>query len=279
MTVNLVDHRQETIGALAPAPMNLVHADRMDVFQLPVGQAPSHKPFHRAIDTFPTGAKNLCGLAPRQSPRPAGKEANHGDRHRPFAGTPGNMLDPHPMFRAVDPPRGVNEMRHQTPQRHKEPSTLRQVVVTRCRLATMGTPGRATRVRHEGYLQAGLAMQLIQEPNIMENKARKMLNGVQNSLNFQLHRWSRFRWFSFIFNSQTKRSRRDRRCLFSRPQPARRFQVKTSNRAAAEPPARARLRSSRAPCRSLRQQHPTKLKICPYPDLSQNLPANCATDP
>ena len=118
------------------------------------------------------------------------------------------------MFRAVDPPRGVNEMRHQTPQRHKEPSTLRQVVVTRCRLATMGTPGRAPRVGREGYLQAGLAILLIQKPDVMKNKAWKMLNGVQNSLNFQLHRWSRFRWFSFIFNSQTKRSRRDQRCLF-----------------------------------------------------------------
>jgi hypothetical protein len=109
----------------------------------------------------------------------------------------------------------------------------------------MGTPGRATSVGHNGYLQAGLAIPLIQEPDVMKNKAWKMLNGVQNSLNFQLHRWSRFRWFSFIFNSQTKRSRRGQRCLFSRPQPARRFRVKTSNRAAAEPPARARLRSNK----------------------------------
>jgi hypothetical protein len=175
---------------------------------------------------------SLCGLAPRQSPRPAGKEANHGDRHRTLASAPGDELDHHAVLRAVDPPRGVNEMRHQTPQRHKEPSTLRQVVVTRCGLATMGTAGRATSVGQDGYLQAGLAIALSQEPDVMKNKARKMLHGVQNGLNFQLHRGSRFRWFSFLFNSQTKRSRRDQRCLFPcslKSSPP--LRAKTSNRA------------------------------------------------
>jgi hypothetical protein len=109
----------------------------------------------------------------------------------------------------------------------------------------MGTPGRATSVGHESYLQAGWAIPLIQEPDVMKNKAGKMLNGVQNSLNFQLHRWSRFRWFSFLFNSQTKRSRRDQRCLFSFPViPPRRFELKRATGRALEPLARARLRSN-----------------------------------
>jgi hypothetical protein len=97
---------------------------------------------------------------------------------------------------------------------------------TRCRLATMGTQDWTTSVGHDGYFQAGLAIPLIQEPDVMENKAWKMLNGIQNSLNFQLHRWSRFRWFSFVFNSQTKRSRRDQRCLFPQHHPALGFNLK-----------------------------------------------------
>jgi hypothetical protein len=109
----------------------------------------------------------------------------------------------------------------------------------------MGTQGRATRVGHDGYLQAGLARPLIQEPDVLENKAWKMLNRVQNSLNFQLHRWSRFRWFSFIFNSQTKRSRRDQRCLFPYSiNPPRRCELKRATGRAVELLARARLRSN-----------------------------------
>src|ERR1035438_3301560 len=72
-----------------------------------------------------------------------------------------------------------------------------------------------------------------------------MLNRVQNSLNFQLHRWSRFRWFSFIFNSQTKRSRRDQRCLFPYSiNPPRRCELKRATGRAVELLAPARLRSN-----------------------------------
>ena len=109
----------------------------------------------------------------------------------------------------------------------------------------MRTQGRATRVGHECYLQAGLARPLIQEPNILENKAGKMLKGVQNSLNFQLHRGSGFRGFSLVFDSQTKRSRRDQRCLFPFSiTPPRRFELKRATGRAVEPLARARLRSN-----------------------------------
>src|SRR5207247_9409003 len=40
MAVNLVDHRQEIVRPLALAPVNLVHAERANVFQLPMRQAP-----------------------------------------------------------------------------------------------------------------------------------------------------------------------------------------------------------------------------------------------
>jgi hypothetical protein len=71
-----------------------------------------------------------------------------------------------------------------------------------------------------------------------------MLQAVQNGFNFQLHRWSLVRWFAFLFNSQTKRSRRDQRCLFYQPHPTRRLDLKRATGRAFEPLARARWRSN-----------------------------------
>jgi len=37
---------------------------------------------------------------------------------------------------------------------------------------------------------AGPPVPVTLEPDVLKNKSRKMLNGVQNGLNLQLHRWS-----------------------------------------------------------------------------------------
>ncbi len=124
MAVNLVNHRQEIIRPLALAPMNLIHADGLDAFELAVRQAPLHKPLHRAIDAFPTGAKGPRRLPPGQPPRPAGKKTHHGEGDRPLAIAPRHVLDHHAVLRAVDPPGGVEKPRHDAPQRHKEPGSV-----------------------------------------------------------------------------------------------------------------------------------------------------------
>jgi len=191
MAVNLVNDRQEIIGPLALAPMDFIDPDRPDPFQYPVGQAPLHKPLDRAIDAFPTGAKGPRRFAPRQPPRPAGEETHHGDGHRTLALTPRDMLHHHPVFRAADPPGRVEKPRHDAPQRHKEPGTLRQLVIARRWLEAAGAPGGPGLVRLDGDFDAtGLAVAIAPKPDVPKNKSGKVLNRVQHGLNLQLNSWS-----------------------------------------------------------------------------------------
>jgi hypothetical protein len=110
---------------------------------------------------------------------------------------------------------------------------------------------------------AGLAVPITLQADVLEDKSRKMLNGVQKGLNLQLHRWSLAGWFVFSINSQTNPTQKDQRCLFNRHYPARRFELKRATGRAFEPPARARLRSNVS----------TRLTGTPL------LPTNHATDP
>ncbi len=246
MTVNLVDHRQEIVRSFTPAPVNLVHSDGLDADQLSVRQAPFHKPFHRAINTFPTGAKGPRRLAPRQPPRPPRKKTHHGNRHRPLAIAPGHMFHHHPMLRALDPPGGVKEPYHQAPQRHKQPRARRQLVITGGRFETPRAFAANACVRQNDNLKvAGPVLLPAVHANIRINKAGKRLNLVQNGLNFQLHRWSLVGWFVFDFNHKLNRFRLISDAFSSSPKtPARRFKLKRATGRACEPPARARLRSN-----------------------------------
>ena len=75
---------------------------------------------------------------------------------------------------------------------------------------------------------AGPPVLVALEPDVLENKSWKMLNGVQNGLNLQLHRWSLAGWFAFLFNSQTSPTRRDQRLRSLLP-PTALMQFFTSN--------------------------------------------------
>ena len=55
MPINLIDHRQETVGPFALAPVDLVNADRSNPLQLPMSQPPLDEPFHRVVNRLPTG--------------------------------------------------------------------------------------------------------------------------------------------------------------------------------------------------------------------------------
>jgi len=91
--VDLVNDGQKVIGAQTVAPVNLIHSDGFDSTQLAVRQAPLDKPFHRAIDGFPTGLEHPRRFPPTQSPRPPRQESHHGAGNRTFAVTPRDMLD------------------------------------------------------------------------------------------------------------------------------------------------------------------------------------------
>lgn len=249
MPVNLVDHRQKIIRTLAPAPVNLIDADGVNVDQLPVHQTPFHKPFHRAINAFPTGAKYPRRFAPGQPPRPSGKKAHHSGGHRSLAITPRNVLDHHAVLRTLDPPQGINEPRNHAPHRYKQPGTRRQSVIAGRWLETPRAFGRNACVRQDDDLHlTRLARPQAQQPNISVNKARKMLNVVQKRLNLQLHRWSLGGWFVFFIHSQTNPNQRDQRCLFHWHHAARGFELKGATGRAFELLARARLRSRGTMC-------------------------------
>ena len=94
----------------------------------------------------------------------------------------------------LPPPGRIQKPHFNSPQRHKQPPALRQPVVSRSGPPTAGTSRRNTAVRHHRHFNApGLAIAAAQ-PDVLEDKARKMLNRVQNRFNLQLHRWS----FGFI---------------------------------------------------------------------------------
>jgi hypothetical protein len=61
------------------------------------------------------------------------------------------------------------------------------------------------------------------EPDVLVNKARKMLNGVQEGLNLQLNSWSPCRMFVLSFNSQTTRMVADQLFLLPPLMPSRRL--------------------------------------------------------
>jgi len=133
----------------------------------------------------------LTPLTPGQPPRPAGQKTHHGDGDRPFAIAPGNMLDHHPVLRALHPPGGVEKAGRDAPQRHKKPGTLLQPVIARRGLEAAGTFGRDGGVRLDGDFQAtGLAITIALEANVAEDESGKTLNRVQNGLNLQLNSWS-----------------------------------------------------------------------------------------
>jgi hypothetical protein len=78
----------------------------------------------------------------------------------------------------------------------------------------------------------------------VENKAGKMLNGIQNGLNLQLHRWSWVRWFAFLVIHKLNDVPRISDGFLPQNQLRRRCRLKRATGQACEPTARARLRSS-----------------------------------
>src|SRR5438477_9397645 len=138
MPINLINHRQELVGLFALAPVDFINANRTNSLQHPMSQAPFHEPFHRVVHRLPTGLKGPSRLSPGKSPRPAGQKSHHRGGHWSFATAPRDVLDSDSMLRAFHSSRLVEEMDDDSPKRHEQPSTLRQLVIARGRLQTGG---------------------------------------------------------------------------------------------------------------------------------------------
>ena len=172
MTIDLVNDRQEIVGPLALAPVNLVHAEGANVFQVAMRQAPLNKPRHRAIDAFPTSSKDPCGLSPRQPPSPTGQKTHHGQSDRPLAIAPGNMLDHHTVHWTVHSPWRVEEIGLDAPQRHEQPAALGQSVIARGRFATGRATAAAAAVRLKAHVDPQASPRRISKADLSVDKAR-----------------------------------------------------------------------------------------------------------
>ena len=185
--VDLIDHGQKVVGPQPVAPMNLVHAQRFHLLQLAVGQAPLHKPLHRAIHRFPTGLEYLRRLSPAQPPPPAGQKAHHGAGHRTFPVTPRNLLHHHAMRGTLHPPRCVAKPGRDSPQRHKLPAPFRQTVIARgWPLAQRAAPAHTAMRRDPDLNEVRLPLAAM-HLHLFVDKTRKTLYSIQDGLNLQLN--------------------------------------------------------------------------------------------
>ena len=99
VAADLVDERRIRV---ATAPLNLIHADRLDAQEIPVGHPPQHRVFYRAKHTVPCRAEEGSRRRPREplcrpdhEPAVTGREVL-----LPFA--PWHTLNRHAALRAVD---------------------------------------------------------------------------------------------------------------------------------------------------------------------------------
>src|SRR5215467_2074828 len=181
--VDLVDDGQKVVGPQAAAPMNLVHPEGFDPAQLAMRQAPLDKPFHRAIDRFPTGLERPPCFPPTQPSRPACQKPHHGARHRTLAVAPRNVLDYHPVLDTLHPSWRVAKVGRDPPQWHKQPAPLRQAVIARGWPLTARTASPYPAMRRHRDLDRLRAALRATHTHRLVNESHKTLHLIQDGLN------------------------------------------------------------------------------------------------
>lgn len=149
--------------------------------------APLHEPLDRAIDRFPTGLKGLCRFSPAQPPRPTGEKAPHGQSHRPLAVAPRNVFDHHAVFGALDPPWCITEPSRYAPERHKQPTLLRQTVIAWCGFLAHRAASANAAMRRDGDLDLRPTARAVAQAHVLINKPHKGLHSIQYGLNLKLN--------------------------------------------------------------------------------------------
>jgi hypothetical protein len=208
-SINLVDHSEEVVGALAMSPVDLVHANRFNPAQLAMRQAPLHEPLYGSIHRFPTGLKYCRRLPPTQPPRPASKKAHHRRRQWPLPVTPRNVLNHDPVLNTLHTPRRVTETHRYSPQRYKFPVSLRQPVIAGSRKTALRAASPHSTVRSHGNLDQRCISAQSAHPHVLVEESNKPLHPIQNGLNLYLNSWSLLCSLSPLpRKQQTKRSTR-----------------------------------------------------------------------
>src|SRR5206468_788286 len=76
------------------------------------------------------------------------------------------------------------------PQRHEQPAPLRQSVIARSRFATFRALAADALMRLNAHVDLQTSSGRTTKLDLLVDETRKMLNPIQNRLNFQLHGWS-----------------------------------------------------------------------------------------
>ena len=125
--IDLVHQRQVLV---APLPLDLVYANRLQPLDLAMRQAPQNRVFYRSKHLLPGRAEDLGGLFPGEPFGPPRQEPAIALGERAFAVSPGNFFHGHTAVRAAHSPHRVHEVHRNGPQRDELESPRRQTVVT-----------------------------------------------------------------------------------------------------------------------------------------------------
>jgi pyrimidine-specific ribonucleoside hydrolase len=118
---------------MAAALLDLVHTDRLDAREIPVGHSPQHCMLYGAKHVPSGRVDGDCRIRPRQPLRPPGQERAVAFREVPLAGRPRHTLDGHATIWAVDPQHA--RCRREAEGRGESPRAPRRRVVPSAILA------------------------------------------------------------------------------------------------------------------------------------------------
>jgi hypothetical protein len=180
--VDLVDDGQEIVSPQAASPVNLVDSDGSDPAELPVLQAPLHKPLHRPEDRFPTGQEHTRRFPPTHPPRPTRQEGHHRAGQRTLAVAPRNVLDHHSMRGTFHSPRRVAKPGGDPPQGYELPTPLWQAVIAWRGFLTTPTAPRNPSMGLDGDVDPRLVPVAVQT-YFPVDEAYEPLHEIEDGLN------------------------------------------------------------------------------------------------
>ena len=170
---------------VAAAPLDLVHADRLDHEEITMDDAPQNGAFYSSKHVVPCRVEGDSCLLPRQAIRPSSEEPAVSRRQMLLALSPLHALDGRTALRAIDTPQGLDEEHRDVPQRHELEPPRREPVVAGPLLAAPRADRPATGPRLDLDLDAGLCTTSLNKRRLRVDKRLVRLDAIENSL--ELH--------------------------------------------------------------------------------------------
>ena len=176
---DLVDERE--IG-MAAATLDLVHADRLDAREIPVGHSPQHRMFHRAKHVLPRRVEGDYRLRPRQPLRPPGREPKVAFRQVPLAVSPWHTPDGHAAGRTINPPHRVDAEHRHVPERDDLKPSGGKPVIAGPLLAAARADGPPVGPGLDVHLQERLDTRTFDQSLLSIDEGLERLDAIENTL-------------------------------------------------------------------------------------------------